>query len=179
MHHHLTVLFFLIPSTKLLIALKKNGRDWTMKYNIYLYIWFNDIHIYMIIWIYSSYIMNMYILGRLNGFGNGFPRFFFLNMWVSPDFGYVFCCRRSCWWLAPFHTKSWGNLKRPVKVVDVPRGWPHPNPGPHILAHFDGTPGTPEIEGGKLGKDRSVQLTFCQREIFASRNSEGCYLFFW
>ena len=44
----------------------------------------------MNIYIYSSYIMNMYILGRLNGFGNGFPSYFFLNMWVSPDFGYVF-----------------------------------------------------------------------------------------
>ena len=45
---------------------------------------------------------------------------------------------------------------------------PNPNPGPHILAHFDGTP---EIEGGKFGKYRiSPTYIFSFGEFLAFRN---------
>ena len=110
------------------------------------------------------------------GLGMDSQGFFNLKCGCHPILDTFLPCR-SCWWLAPFHTRSWGNLKRPVKVVDVP---PRLTPTPtldHTFWHILMEP--LKLKGGKFGKDwKGPVLTFFQREIFAFRDSEGCYLFF-
>ena len=149
-----------------------------MKFNIYLYVYIYMIQWYMFMYDYEYIVGILWICiswVALNGFGNWFPRFF-LNAGVTR-FWICFCCRRSCWWLAPFHTRSWGNLKRPVGRWRPPRLTP-PQPWTTHFGTFWWNPWN--WRGGTLERIGSVQFShfFIWRISCFSKFLEGWLPFF-